>query len=169
MPGFEGTAAYLLALILKFKGYKVRGVIGVDMPLNWTALVPGFSEKTAENMNDRQKPKMITFINAILNGEKKFGVWSFVSLFLGLLILPFSLGYLLIARYFLSKLFFATSACNGCGLCAEYCPANAIEMRGKTTVRPYWTFKCESCMRCMNFCPNQAIEASHLLAVGFYY
>jgi len=169
MPGFEGTSAYLLALILKFKGYKVRGVIGVDMPLNWTTLVPAYSEKTAVQMNNRQKPKMVTFINTILNGEKNFGLWSFVSLFLGLLILPFSLGYLVIARYFLSKLFFATSACNGCGLCAQYCPASAIEMHGNNTPRPYWTFKCESCMRCMSFCPKQAIEASHMLAIGFYY
>ena len=169
MPGFEGTAAYLLALILRFKGYKIRGVVAVDMPLNWTALVPGFSEKTAESMNTREKPKILAFTKAILNGEKNFGIWTFLSLLLGLVILPFSLGYLLIARYFLSKLFFPTSDCNGCGVCANNCPANAIEMRGKDTLRPYWTFKCESCMRCMNFCPNQAIEASHLLAIGFYY
>ncbi len=52
MPGFEGTAAYLLALILKLKGYKIRGVIGMDMPLNWTALVPGYSEKTAELIDE---------------------------------------------------------------------------------------------------------------------
>jgi hypothetical protein len=106
VPGFEGTAAYLLVLILKLKGYKVRGVIGVDMPLNWTALVSGCSNKTAKSMNVRQKSKIITFVQAILNGETRFGIWSFVSLFLGLIILPFSLGYLLIARYFLSKLFF---------------------------------------------------------------
>jgi ferredoxin len=169
MPGFEGTAAYLLALILKIKGYKIRGVIGLDMPLNWTALVPGFSNKTAEKMNTRMKPKITAFINTILNGEKNFGFWTIFSLILGVIIIPFSIGYLLIARYFLSKLFFPTSACNSCGTCAEICPANAIQMRGKTNPLPYWTFKCESCMRCMNYCPQQAIEASHLLAIGFYY
>lgn len=169
MPGFEGTAAYLLALILKIKGYKVRGVIGVDMPLNWTALVPGFKEKDAREIGKLQEPKIKTFIEALVNGEKQFGLWTFVSLFLGLLILPFSLGYMLIARFFLSKLFFSTSACNSCGICEANCPANAIQMRGKTKLRPYWTFKCESCMRCMNFCPQNAIEASHLLAIGFIY
>jgi len=169
MPGFEGTAAYLLALILKLKGYKIRGVVGVDMPLNWTALVPGYSGETAVSMNARQKPKVTDFARAILSGQKRFGVWTFVSLLLGLLILPFSLGYLLIARYILSKLFFATSACNSCGICASNCPAQAIQMRGKDRPLPYWTFKCESCMRCMNYCPQQAIEASHLLAIGYYY
>ena len=92
MPGFEGTAAYLLALILKSKGYKIRGVLGVDMPLNWTALVPGFSSETADHMNTRQKPKVTNFARAILNGQKEFGVWTFVSLFLGLLILPLRWG-----------------------------------------------------------------------------
>ena len=169
LPGFEGTAAYLLALILKIKGYKVRGVIGIDMPLNWTALVPGYKEKNARDIGAPQEPKIKTFIKAILNGEKQFGFWTFVSLFLGILILPFSLGYLLIARFFLSKLFFSTNACNGCGICAENCPASAIQMRGKIEPRPYWTFKCESCMRCMNFCPQNAIEASHLLAIGLIY
>ena len=169
LPGFEGTAAYLLALILKIKGYKVRGVIGVDMPLNWTALIPGFKEKNAKAISAPQEPKIKAFIKAIVNGEPQFGFWTFVSLFLGVLIIPFSLGYLLIARFFLSKLFFSTNACNSCGICAAKCPANAIQMRGKTEPRPYWTFKCESCMRCMSFCPQNAIEASHLLAVGFVY
>jgi len=169
MPGFEGTAGYLLALILKLKGYNLRGVIGIDMPLNWTALVPGFSKQTAESMNARQKPKFTAFIKAILNGDRKFGIWTFVSLILGIAIIPFSIGYLLIARFFLSKLFFPTSDCNSCGICADNCPANAIQMRGTTKPRPYWTFNCESCMRCMNYCPQQAIESSHLLAIGLYY
>jgi len=169
LPGFEGTAAYLLALILKIKGYKVRGVIGVDMPLNWTVLIPGFKEKNAKAISAPQEPKIKAFIKAIINGDPQFGFWTFVSLFLGFLIIPFSLGYLLIARFFLSKLFFSTNACDSCGICASKCPANAIQMRGKKVPRPYWTFKCESCMRCMSFCPQNAIEASHLLAVGFVY
>lgn len=169
LPGFEGTAAYLLGLILKIKGYKIRGVIGVDMPLNWTVLVPGFKEKNARDIGALQEPKIKAFMEVIVNGGTQFGFWTFVSLFLGLLILPFSLGYLLIARFFLSKLFFSTNACNSCGICAAKCPANAIQMRGKSSPRPYWTFKCESCMRCMNFCPQNAIEASYLLAIGLIY
>jgi ferredoxin len=169
LPGFEGTAAYILALILKIKGYTIRGAIGIDMPLNWTVVIPGYKEKSARDISSPQEPKIKAFVKTILDGDKNFGTWTFVSLFLGILILPFSLGYLLIARFLLAKLFFSTSACNSCGICAANCPANAIQMRGKTKLRPYWTFKCESCMRCMNFCPQNAIEASYLLAVGFIY
>jgi len=80
---------------------------------------------------------------------------------IGPLKLPVSVLYFCFARFFLAKLFFATSRCNACGLCAQGCPVSAIRMvRG----RPFWTLQCESCMRCMNFCPQRAIQASQLLA-----
>ena len=41
LPGLEGTATYLIALILASKGYHIRGLLGLDMPSNWTALHPG--------------------------------------------------------------------------------------------------------------------------------
>jgi Pyruvate/2-oxoacid:ferredoxin oxidoreductase delta subunit len=169
LPGFEGTAAYLLALILRLKGYNIRGVIGVDMPFNWTVLLPGFNQSNAESIIARAKPRVTTFIQSILAGERSFGFWTFFALFLGILILPISLGYLLIGRFYLSKLFFATEKCNGCAVCARNCPVGAIKMKGMSRPRPYWTFSCEGCMRCMNFCPEEAVEASHLLAVGLYF
>jgi len=162
-PGLEGTAAYLIALILALKGYYVRGVMGLDMPSNWTALHPGFNPTDAQAIIDRSKPKALNFINNILLGKRQLR--GLFPLLLGIALLPVSLGYLLIGRFFLSKLFFAASQCNGCGLCAQNCPAKAIIMRGKKNPRPYWTFSCESCMRCMNFCPSHAVEASHLLAL----
>ena len=94
LPGFEGTAAYLLALILKIKGYKVRGVIGIDMPLNWTVVIPGFKEKSACSISRFNSSRILASVKSILDGDKKFGTWTYVSLFLGILILPFSLGYL---------------------------------------------------------------------------
>jgi Pyruvate/2-oxoacid:ferredoxin oxidoreductase delta subunit len=75
-----------------------------------------------------------------------------------------SLGYLLMGRFLLAKLFFASRRCNGCGLCARSCAHGGVRMRG-TPPRPYWTFDCESCMRCMGYCPRQAVEAGHSLAV----
>ncbi len=38
LPGMEGTAGYLIALILLLKGYILQGVQAVDMPSNWMAL-----------------------------------------------------------------------------------------------------------------------------------
>jgi Pyruvate/2-oxoacid:ferredoxin oxidoreductase delta subunit len=172
-PGLEGTGAYLVALLLTLKGYVVRGVLGLDMPSNWTVLHPGFGRSAAQGILDRAQARVGRFMDQLLSGRRHLGGW--VELALGLALLPLSLAYLLMGRFFLSKLFFATAQCNGCGLCAQACPAQAIRMwtvgrpRGRLTARPYWTFACESCMRCMNFCPQQAIEASYPLGAAFYF
>lgn len=51
--------------------------------------------------------------------------------------------------------FFATDRCNGCGLCAQRCPASAISMKDE---KPVWKAQCYQCLRCINACPRQAIQ-----------
>ncbi len=167
LPGLEGTAGYLLALLLALKGYAVRGVQALDMPSNWTGLHPGFSPPVATAIVERARPRALRLADTVLSGGRHWGGW--LPLLFGLALLPVSLGYLLVGRFFLSKLFFASGRCNGCGVCARNCPAGAIRMWGKKEPRPYWTFSCESCMRCMNFCPQNAIEAGHSWAVLLYF
>jgi NAD-dependent dihydropyrimidine dehydrogenase PreA subunit len=47
--------------------------------------------------------------------------------------------------------------CNGCGLCAEYCPGDAVEMIDK---QPQITApgSCSYCGICEEMCPQGAIE-----------
>jgi ferredoxin len=161
VPGLEGTACYLIALILALKGYRVRGVAAFDMPANWLQVHPGLSPATARYMASRARPKAERFIRDIISGERRFGAVTLACLFLGLLLFPASLGYLFFARFFLPKIFFADNRCNGCGLCARECPFRAIRMWGVKRPRPYWTFRCESCMKCMAHCPTEAIQAGH--------
>jgi ferredoxin len=166
-PGFEGTATLLLALVLLAKGYRPRGMAGIDMPSNWLALHPGLRPATVAGITSRAEARANRFIAAVLAGRRPRGSW--LVYLLGLLVLPISLAYLLIGRFFLGKLFYASERCTGCGLCAQHCPNGAIVMRGSGGQRrPYWTFHCESCMRCMGFCPHQAVEASYVLGVGAY-
>jgi Pyruvate/2-oxoacid:ferredoxin oxidoreductase delta subunit len=166
-PGIEGTATYLIGLILALKGYRVRGAMGVDMPSSWIAAHPGLPPAAVAAILARARDKVTGFSDTILSGGLRFSGW--IPLLIGLWFLQISLGYLLVGRLFLAKLFFASERCNGCGLCAERCPKGAIRMRGSGDhQRPYWTFRCESCMRCMAFCPTRAVEASHLLGVGAY-
>jgi ferredoxin len=146
--------------LLALKGYAVRGTVPLDFPSNWMALHPGFSRRSAQAMIARQQAKMGRFLQRILAGVRSFG--GFVSFAFGLALLPVSIGYLLMGRFFLAKLFFASERCNGCGLCSEACAHHAIRMWGAEP-RPYWTIDCESCMRCMAFCPRQAVEAGHSL------
>ncbi|OGV70826.1 MAG: hypothetical protein A3K19_26925 [Lentisphaerae bacterium RIFOXYB12_FULL_65_16] len=166
-PGMEGTAAYLLTLVLLLKGYNIRGVMGLDMPANWIVVHPGLSPVSAEAINARAATRVNFLMNRILAGERY--LTGLLPLLLGLLILPVSVGYMLVGRFLLAKLFYASERCTGCGSCARACPAHAIRMWGANHPRPYWTFSCESCMRCMNFCPTQAVQASYPLAAALYF
>lgn len=166
-PGVEGTATFLVSLILALKGYRVRGATGVDMPSNWIAVHPGFPPKAVAAIENRARGKTSRFVGAILSGKRRFNGW--LPLLIGLCFFPISLAYLLVGRLFLTKLFFASDRCTGCGLCAEHCPNQAIRMVGRgRRRRPYWTFLCESCMRCMGYCPTRAVEANYLLGIGTY-
>jgi len=164
---WEGSASLLVALILLLKGYRVRGTLGVSMPSSWITMHPGFPPDKVAEIMPQARSRVRGFFDTILAGQRSFTGW--LASILGLLILPISLGYLLLGRLFLGKLFFASDDCTSCGLCAEHCPNQAIEMRGREgQQRPYWTYHCESCMRCMAYCPTRAIEASHLFGVGAY-
>ena len=167
LPGLEGSALYLVALLLALKGWRVRGVLGLDMPSNWTACHPGFGPAAVADIIGKAQPKAERFFGALLDGRLRFGPGSFLALALGVLLAPVSLGYLLMGRFYLARLFFATERCNGCGLCARSCPFGVLRMRGQPP-RPYWTWACESCMRCMNFCPERAVEAGHSWGVALF-
>ena len=54
-----------------------------------------------------------------------------------------------------TKSFYATDACNGCGLCAQNCPAHTITL---TNGKPVWAAQCYQCLRCLNECPQTAIQ-----------
>ena len=164
IPGLEGTGGYLIALILWARGYSVQGVMGVDMPSNWTALHWGLSEENSAVIQKLAQPKVRTMLNIILGGKQHYD--GMVQLLLGLLLAQISFMYLIMAQLFLAKLFFASDRCNGCGVCLSICPKHALRMLGN---RPYWTYSCDSCMACMNFCPRQAIEVSPFLITLFSY
>lgn len=159
IPGLSGSATFLIALILAFKGYRVRGVQSINMPVNWMALLSAQKAENVQEIIRRAQIPSELFIKRILAGKRSwFTLLNIVELILGLLLLPISIGYLLYGKTGLAKLFFTNRRCTGCGICAEYCPNNAIKMIGGKKKYPFWTFHCESCMRCMAFCPEKAIE-----------
>jgi Pyruvate/2-oxoacid:ferredoxin oxidoreductase delta subunit len=167
LPGLEGTAGYLIALILRLKGYRIRGVQAFDMPANWIAVHPGFSDRTSREIGAFAEAKAGDFTRRILSGGRRFR--GFIFLLLGVLLLPISAGYFFIGRFFLAKLFFANGNCNKCGLCVKSCPHGGVKMPFSGRFKPYWTFSCESCMRCMGYCPKKAIEAGHSWAVALFF
>jgi len=57
----------------------------------------------------------------------------------------------------MDKKFNTDSACNNCGVCAQVCPANNIEMKQD---KPSWNHKCQDCMACIQLCPQKSIALS---------
>ncbi len=54
------------------------------------------------------------------------------------------------------KAFVITALCNGCGLCVQVCPVNAIIMEAKKAkINP---FMCTGCGACIPVCPKEAID-----------
>jgi Pyruvate/2-oxoacid:ferredoxin oxidoreductase delta subunit len=167
LPGLEGTAAWLLALVLVLRGGRLVGVKAIDMPSNWTALHWGMSDEHVATIIRHASARTDAFADSLLDGKVR--LTGLVSLAFGVLLAPVSLGYVVLARRLLGKLFFADERCTSCGLCAQHCPVGAVRMAGESPKRPYWTLRCESCMRCMNICPERAIEASWLGAAAQTY
>jgi len=169
-PGIAGSSIFITALILKFKGYKVKGLMSVNMPSNWMSLHSGLRSDIIETIISKAMPEVRGFAERIISGKSVLVTLNTVYEFtIGIALLPISAGYILIGRFGLAKLFFANSKCTGCGLCAKHCPTGSIKMIGKGRPLPYWSYSCESCMRCMGFCPNKAVEASQSLAAVFYF
>jgi ferredoxin len=159
IPGLSGIALYFPALILFFKGYKVKAMYPVDLPSNWISLHPGLRKKVIDSMVDHYEKLTKQFASKILMGKQVF-LKSFVMLPLDILVAPVAIAYYFIGRFVLAKTFIANHNCNNCGLCMEQCPTKSIILVDN---RPYWKFSCESCMKCMNYCPERAIEAAHSL------
>ena len=158
-PGLSGIAQLLPLLVLILKGYKLKGLLPLDMPSNWISLHPGIRQKVVDSIVKRCNGIVNRFCSRVFYKKHYYHYWVFVEFPLDMLIAPISIGYFFFGRFFLAKTFVASYQCNGCRLCEQKCPVNAIEFRNN---RPYWTFDCESCMRCMNFCPHRAIETSYL-------
>jgi len=163
LPGLSGVAFLLPMVILFLKGYRIKGLLPLDMPSNWISLHPGIREKVVNSISNRCERQVDKFSEKILTGKTSIRPIFWVFLPLDIIVSPISLAYNLIGRFFLAKTFFASAKCNNCRICEEKCPVGAIRI---VNDRPYWQFRCESCMRCMNICPQKTINTAHLLAAG---
>jgi len=110
------------------------------------------------------KKKTGKYAEALFSGGR--ALQGLISLPFDLAVSPVAVGYLFVGHFWLAKMYMASSDCDGCAICANSCPMNALVMKNG---RPYWTFHCESCMRCINICPKKAIQVSYVFtAVSAY-
>lgn len=161
-PGLSGTATLLIALMLLWKGYSVRGLLSLDMPSNWLQIHPGLGPANVAFVLEKARPQAERLAHRLLEGRRSFPLLGLLyDLVSGLAMLPVSVAYLLFGRLFFAKMFFASDRCDGCGVCETSCPAGGVVVRGEAKPRPYWNYHCESCNRCVSYCPRKAIEVGH--------
>ncbi|MBI2388479.1 MAG: hypothetical protein HYV09_02580 [Deltaproteobacteria bacterium] len=161
-PGMSGTATLVVATILALKGYRIRGLLGLDMPSNWLQVHPGFAPQSVSFVLDKARPRVEWLVSRVLGGRVAIPFWGFLyDVVSGVPLLPISFLYLIYGRLFFGKMFFASDRCDGCGLCEIGCPVSGVKVIGKSRPRPYWNYHCESCNRCVAFCPRKAIEIGH--------
>lgn len=171
LPGFSGSANFIISLILLLKGYGIRGFIDIDMPVSWAAFFPSLNKAHAEHFPERAEGRVRSFMETIVSGKRHIiGLRNVLEFVFGTLLLPVSCLYIIFGRLFFAKLQFANTKCNSCAICAENCPHGAILMKGRQGFeKPYWTFNCESCGRCLSYCPQKAVETGHSMGVLIWY
>lgn len=164
LPGASGLALWWPILLFALKGYRIRGSLPLDMPHSWLILAPPNPKGGIQGLTSRCERLTRVFTTALLEGRvyHRWSVW--LTLPLDLALAPIVPLYVLVGRFVLGKLLFASSRCDSCRLCVRNCPVQAISIRNG---RPYWKATCESCMRCMNICPKRAIETwgYHLIPI----
>lgn len=156
LPGLSGVLHYWSSIVLNGKGFKIVGLLPVDLPSNWLSIHPTIRKKGTELIYEHIEPKVRRFATKILDGKTSYR--ALYDIIQDTLIAPISILYILFGRYFFAKSFIASSDCDMCGLCEKTCPVQAIK---QVDNRMFWTIKCESCMKCMNECPQKAIETAH--------
>ncbi|PKL18511.1 MAG: hypothetical protein CVV49_05345 [Spirochaetae bacterium HGW-Spirochaetae-5] len=164
IPGLSGVLHYISSIILMTKGYRITGLIPVDLPSNWISLHPAIEQAGTEIIYEKQKIKVTGFAEKILTGRPVYrALYDIVQ---DTIISPVTLGYILIGRFYISKSYFASRKCSKCMRCIKECPVNAVSV---VNGRMFWSWKCESCMHCMNICPERAIETPHGFIIAFVY
>ncbi len=60
--------------------------------------------------------------------------------------------------------------CKRCGICAQVCPAQNIQLpqKGSEVTAPIRSDKCEACLACVHWCPAAAISTSRRMQVSYH-
>jgi Pyruvate/2-oxoacid:ferredoxin oxidoreductase delta subunit len=175
IPGASGFATFFAAILMLLKGYRVKAIFSLDMPSNFINFHWGLHPKNIDKISNKTQSRLKLLIPRIVNGQRiwftRNNLWEMLwCIFLFWLVPILPIAYLIIARMFMAKVMFSNNKCVGCGMCARFCPNNAILMKDTgAKQRPYWTYHCENCLRCMGYCKKKAVEAGHSWAVLLYF
>lgn len=147
----EGRATTVVEKALEAKGLKLGCALTLQMPSNYIIGGDICSPEDERRILAAAEEKLDTF-NELL-AERRTGIFELIpgkmpALLTGLVNPLFDAFAKSTGR------FYATDACNSCGLCERICPVHTISV----TDKPAWGKECTQCLACINRCPRRAIE-----------
>jgi Pyruvate/2-oxoacid:ferredoxin oxidoreductase delta subunit len=146
-----------IAKILEKKNYKIIGAKGFIMPNNFL-LVQG--EKSNKKRIEKNLLKVEEYINGIIKGNgyiKKPNIFSSISFCISSFVTTKLWNTKLVKK--IMKFKTDKQKCIKCGICANLCPMENIEIKDL----PQFKDKCIFCLRCVSYCPQQALSNKILL------
>lgn len=136
--------------ILSAKGMDLDAGFSVRMPDTWTPLFDLSDSDKVEKLNEEAETYIDDVLEGIRNRVKGNRMRKATPYALRLIADP------LYNRARRTKNLHVEDGCVGCGLCAEKCPVQAIEIRDGKSV---WVKEqCALCLRCLHLCPKFAIQ-----------
>lgn len=146
-----GDAMAVLEKLLKTKGMELHSGFSLVMPNNY--MIMGDVDSPAEAAAKLAKAEVsLQEINDVI-ARRETGVFRLEKGFLPKLMTGI-LNSLFEKGAIDTRKFYATEACNGCGLCARVCITGNITVDGK----PRWGSNCTQCLACVNRCPVRALQ-----------
>ncbi|NLG11362.1 MAG: hypothetical protein GX562_07540 [Coriobacteriaceae bacterium] len=143
-----GKEAVALHSLLKEKGIGLNASFDLVMPDNFILWTDIPSEDRLDEILASADETIDQAISTIIDKQGNFSDSQLPEdLFMPLISISSSEG---------TSKFFATEACNGCGLCQELCPMSCIELNSEN--RPSWEGLCAMCLSCLHRCPVQAVQ-----------
>lgn len=156
---FSGGASRMLEKMLTSKGFFVNAQYSVRMPDTWTPVYDLSDTVKNEKLNLKADKRLEKIISQIQRKSK--GNYDFRRLPL------YNMLYKDYEAMRRTSSLSVNANCSGCGVCAEQCPVEAIEIQNN---RPVWVKeKCAMCLGCLHNCPEFAIQRGEKTALHGQY
>lgn len=156
-----GAADYYLKKAMGKKNLSLDSLFSIKYPDSFTPIFDVSNKIKVQKKVEAAESQIDFVIDRITN--KTNGNFIKAKMPHGIAALIHKVGY---TNKRSTKKFTVADSCNGCGLCAQKCPTDAIKIKDK---KPIWIkSNCVLCMGCLHRCPQNAIQYGNTKKHGQY-